>query len=85
MFFPLENTCAPVTPVLMRNTHRATNSRSSSWLSASLEGSGVRKYRHIMGSSVMAFSLRVGIFERLIISKCRSRKSSHSLRAAVLS
>lgn len=33
-----------------------------------------------MGSSVMAFILRVGIFERLIMSKCRSRKSSHSLR-----
>ena len=66
-------------------THLTTNSRSSSWLSASFVGSGATKYLHISGSSVICGTLRVGIFERFIISKCSSRYSSHSFFAILSS
>ena len=66
---------------LILMTLRATNSFSSKWLSLSLVGSGITKYRQINGSPVIFLVLRTGIFERLMISKCRSKKLSHSFFA----
>ena len=82
MFLPLEKMYAPLIALLTRTTQRAVNSRSSSWLAASLVGSGAAKYRQMRGSSVIRGILRTGIFERFTMSKCRSRNASHSCRAA---
>ena len=69
----------------MRLTHLATYSLSSRWLSASLRGSGARKYLHMIGSSVTVGSLRVCISDEYAISKCRKMYSSVVLRAALSS
>ena len=71
--------------VLTRNTHFATNSRSSSWLSASFVGSGVTKYLQMSGSSVISLIFLVGIFDKLIMSKFNSRKFSRLFLASALS